>query len=114
MKELRDYLPNIPWHRIARACTNTVAPVCTAIRDTVHYDVDSLARLLVDLETFADTESEMVRIVSTPIYARFAHGMQDSAPKASFSLPPPSLYPSIALGESISGGAQTLTALVRY
>lgn len=50
VEELRDYIPSIPWQRIAHACASSVVPVCAAVRNTVNNDIDSLARLLVDLE----------------------------------------------------------------
>ncbi|TCD70135.1 hypothetical protein EIP91_004864 [Steccherinum ochraceum] len=75
VEELRDYIPNIPWYSLAHACTSTVGPMCSAVRDTVHHDIDSLARLLVDLEVSAVPEPE------------------------TSCEEPPSVFPSIALDE---------------
>jgi len=99
--ELRNYIPNNPWHRISQACTSTVAPVCTAVRDAVHSDIDSLARLLVDLEVYALTVSEVP-----------SEDMNEAS-KACSSVPQPSvsLCPSIAQDEDVHCNTRPVSPL---
>ncbi|KAH8099701.1 hypothetical protein BXZ70DRAFT_211146 [Cristinia sonorae] len=88
VEELCDYIPSIAWHRLAEACTSTVAPVCNAVRSTVHNDIDSLARLLADLDDNVMTELEL-----SP--------SQDSAPRLLNPATSTSLRPSTPLSGNV-------------
>ncbi|EMD32520.1 hypothetical protein CERSUDRAFT_118562 [Gelatoporia subvermispora B] len=51
LRELVRPLPDIAWAKVAQACVRTVSPVYRAISNTLHDDVEEVARLLADLET---------------------------------------------------------------
>ncbi|KAK7686565.1 hypothetical protein QCA50_010165 [Cerrena zonata] len=54
---LRDTIPNLQWSKVARKCVSTVAPLYTAVRDTLHNDVEHLTQLFIELETSYDSDT---------------------------------------------------------
>ncbi|CAL1694282.1 unnamed protein product [Somion occarium] len=53
---IRDSIPAIHWAQVAHTCARTVSPLCTAVRKTLHDDVEHLVQLFSELEAAYATE----------------------------------------------------------